>query len=113
MFIHAFDYIKRNNYMLEYEDMSSERYRSYEKYDCDLVYRAKLKVFMMRYALRELDKDQIFGKKELPEGYNGFFLEIQTPDEKEFMISLLEKYPGLTEEKLGCKYVLEGEYWPG
>jgi hypothetical protein len=98
--------------MLEYDDMNAKELDDYNKYDCDLLFNSRLKILYMKINLKELDEDQILGKKELPEGYKARCLKEMSVDEKKYLLDLIKQYPELSEEKLGRKLCVESEFAP-
>jgi len=98
--------------MLEYEDMSEKERQKYEGYDCDLLYQAQGKMLLIKIYLEELDEDQILGKKIITDERKLKALVSMSIEEREFILDLIHRYPELSYEKLGAKYILEGEYSP-
>ena len=98
--------------MLEYEDMSEKDREEYEHYDSDLLAQAEIKMLLMEIYLKDLDEDQILGKKKINDEYKSKSLNSMSIEEREFILDLIHRYPELSYKKLGAKYILEGEFSP-
>ena len=98
--------------MLEYEDMDYKERENYERYDCDLLHQASVKLLLIKIYLEELDEDQILGKKKITDYRKFKVLDSMSIEERELIVELIHRYPELTYDKLGAKYILEGEFSP-
>lgn len=98
--------------MLEYEDMSEKERKEYEHNDCNLLVQAEIKMLLMEFNMKDLDEDQILGKKKINDEYKYKNLNSMSIEEREFILDLVHRYPELSYKKLGAKYILEGEFSP-
>ena len=98
--------------MLEYEDMSEKERKEYEQNDCNLLVQAEIKMLLMEFNMKDLDEDQILGKKKINDEYKYKNLNSMSIEEREFILDLVHRYPELSYKKLGAKYILEGEFSP-
>lgn len=99
--------------MLEYEDMDYKEREEYEQHDCNLLSQAEIKMLLMKnFILKELDEDQVLGKKLVTDKHKSKVLASLSIEDREFILELVHRYPELPYEKLGEKYILEGEFSP-
>ena len=54
----------------------------------------------------------MLGKKKITDYRKFKVLDSMSIEEREFILELIHRYPELTYDKLGAKYILEGEFSP-
>ena len=97
--------------MLEYDEMNSEG-KGYDSFYDDLIFRAVIKLKMMKLDMKRLTREQLLGDEKLPEGYESGFFDRSTVEDRRFMMDLIERYPRLATKQLAKKYIAEGEFNP-
>lgn len=97
--------------MLEYDEAVEDEIEKNKDTQGNLAWNASLMLFALKIELKELGRERFLEINDLDDDKERHvFLRKMPHEERRFILDLFDRYPNMSDEKLGEKFVLEGEY---